>query len=254
MKNDFDLIVHKFDRGVEEIRIYPLGDVHIGSQEFNESQWKKWKKLVMDDENGYIIILGDMMDNGLKNSKTNSYEATMRPQEQQQWLINELRPLTEKIIGIVDGNHEYRSARDSDISPLYNVMQIIGLDHLYRENACFIKINVGEKRADRQYAYTMVGMHGATKTKAQKFPYYIDGADIFISGHTHTAEQAFPMKLVIDPRNECVREVGMKRIVVPAFLEYGGYGLKGMYQPSDNSVIPIVKLSGTEKKITTEWV
>lgn len=79
MKADLELIVHKLGEDVKGINIYPLGDLHIGSQDFSMTYWKKWIETVQADPNGKVVIIGDLVDNGLKNSKTLPYDAVMRP-------------------------------------------------------------------------------------------------------------------------------------------------------------------------------
>lgn len=253
MLNDFDLIVRKFPENLEEIHIYPLGDVHVGSQEFDEEHWRLWKRMVLQDPVGYVVIIGDMVDNGLRNSKTNPYESTMRPREQKEWLTKELRDLKDRIIGACRGNHENRSVKESDDCPLYDIMSKLDLEDLYRENSAFVKVNVGRRNTVRQCSYIFALMHGSTRNKAENFGYAIDGVDVYVTGHTHTPTSTFPSKIVIDVHNECVREVGLNHVVVPSFLKSGGYGLNHQYMPQNNKKIPIIILSGTSKKVEVLW-
>ena len=71
MLDDFILINDKFD-DVPELHIYPLGDVHIGSKECNMELLKKWMEIVKNDPFARVVIIGDIMNMGLKNSKSNS--------------------------------------------------------------------------------------------------------------------------------------------------------------------------------------
>jgi len=255
MKSDFEMIKYKTEKDIGELRIYPLGDLHIGSNMFNESIWRHWKSKVMADENAVVVIIGDLFDNGLKNSKTNCYEATMRPREQKEWLKRELFDIKDKIIGVVDGNHELRSTNEADDSPLYDVMCKLDLEDLFRENACFMKVSVGTRKTskEKQVAYGMVLQHGASRNRVNNYSFAIDGCDVMITGHTHQAENSFPQKIVMDMHNEMIRPVPFTRVVVPSFQDFGGYALRGMYMPSDNTRFPIIKLNGKEKGVSVEW-
>lgn len=253
MKKDFDLIVHKFGTDMPRLNIYPLGDVHKGSEDFDQDRWYRWKELVMNDPYSAVVIVGDAVDNGLKGSKTNSYAATMRPREQKEWLVREFRPFRDKILGAVQGNHEYRSTNESDDCPLYDILCKLDKEDLYRENMCFLKLNLGHKNKERQYSYTMVLAHGQSENKTKNFSYVIDGMDVFVTGHTHTPKSAFPAKIVIDSKNEIVKEVTYHQVVVPTFAKIGGYSLKGMYLPQGFK-IPIVVLSGEEKGVEIRWI
>lgn len=253
IKKDFDMIVSKLSEDIECVNIYPLGDVHIGSAEFSQGLFDKWMKMVSDDVNGYVVIIGDMIDNGLKNSKTNVYEATMRPRDQKEWLRKALSPIKHKILGACRGNHEIRSTLESDDCPLYDVMSKLDLEDLYRENMAFLKVNLGYRNRDRQFSYTIVLAHGGSKAKTSKFGYAIDGMDILVTGHTHSPESNFPTKVIMDTKNEVVKLQDYAHIVVPSFAEFGGYALRGMYMPQSNK-FPIIRLDGEKKGVEIKWV
>lgn len=253
IKDDFCLIVHKFDRDEDAIRIYPIGDTHIGSGHLNSKILEHWLDVVAEDPSGYVVIVGDMIENGLKNSKTNSYEAKMRPWEQKVALKEFLAPISHKILGAVTGNHEYRSINEVDDCPLYDVMCKLDIEDLYRQNMAFIKLSLGEKNKDRQFTYTFALAHGSSRNKTENFSYSIDGLDVFVTGHIHKGGSGFPSKIVIDPRNEQVRLQDFTHVVVPSFQEMGGYALRGLYMPQGSSKFPVIELSGTEKDVSVLW-
>ena len=252
--SDLKLLVHKLSRDLEYINIYPLGDLHIGSPEFNLDMWHKWKKTVLADPFGYVVMIGDLLDNGLKTSKTNSYESTIQPNEQKLWLTEELRPLKDRILGVNQGNHEYRTNVLVGTCPLYDVLAKLDLEDVYSPNLGFLKINLGHKNQSRQWSYTIVLAHGASANKVKNFSYAIDGMDIFITGHIHEASSTFPSKIIIDSKNEIVRQQGFVRVVVPSFLYFGGYVMRGMYLPQDNTKFPVLNLSGTSKEVKVSWI
>lgn len=254
MRNDFEMIVHELAWDMPHVNVYPIGDLHIGSAQFDIGKWKKVKQMILADPYAKVVLVGDMMDNGLKNSKTNPYEATMRPREQKEWLKRELADIADKIIAATDGNHEKRSINEVDDSPLYDVLCKLDLEDLFRENMAFIKINVGQRNADRQVSYSIALTHGSSKAKTQKFTYAIDGVDIFINGHTHQPNSGFPAKIVMDTKNNVVKLRPYTHLVVPAFTAVGGYSLAGLYLPQDHSAIPMLTLDGNKKEVKTTWV
>ncbi len=254
VKDDLDLIVHKMERSLDEIHIYPLGDLHLDSELFDIRLWENWKRVVFNDPKAYVVLIGDIFDNTLKGSKGNSYANTGRTSESKRWLANELKPIRGRILGGTDGNHEYRSRYASDNSPLEDVMCKLDLEDLFRENMAFIKISLGEKNMDRQFTYTMVLTHGGSMRRTEGFQYTIDGMDIFITGHDHKPKTTFPAKFVIDPYNNKVTKVGFIHITVPSFQRDGGYTLTNMYAPQDNTKIPFVILDGTKKRTEVRWI
>lgn len=254
MKQDMELIVHKLGLELPYINIYPIGDVHVGSELFDQARFKEWIAMVKSDPYGYVVIVGDMVDNGLKNSKTNCYEAVMRPREQKEYLKRALAPISNKILGAVRGNHEERSVKETDDCPLYDVMSKLDIEDLYRENMAFIKVNLGQRALDRQVSYVLTLAHGGSRSKTDKFSYAFDGVDIFVTGHIHQPSDSFPSKIVVDTKNETIREVGMIHATVPTFQKTGGYTLRGLYMPCDQSRIPIIRLDGKTKRSEIKWI
>ena len=92
MNNDLDLIVKKYPQNWNVLRVYAIGDVHVGSEQFDERAVKTKIQRIKDDEQGVVVLCGDLGDYGLKNSKTNVYQATMQPKEQQEYIYELFLP------------------------------------------------------------------------------------------------------------------------------------------------------------------
>ena len=186
MINDFVMLKHKLPIEYPYINIYPIADLHLGSAECDIKLFEKWISLVKNDKYGYCVIAGDMLNMGLKTSKTNVYEEVLTPQQQKDTLFKYLLPIKDKILGAVSGNHCYRGVKETGMNPLYDVFCRLQIEDLYRENACFMKVNLGErKNKQRQISYGIVLHHGGSRNKREKWFNVIDSVDVFISGHTH---------------------------------------------------------------------
>ena len=251
MLKDFVMIKRALPEDVDYVNIYPIADAHIGSQEFNEDKFNQWLDMVRNDQNGLITISGDMLNNGIKSSKTNVYEETMRPQAQKEYLYDSLFTIKDKILAVCGGNHEYRNVKEVDNDPLYDVMCRLQIEERYRQNICFVKLTVGKllRGNRRPVAYGIVLTHGASRNKHNKFITAIDGADVFISGHTHENEYQQPSKICMDMRNDVVRTAPYRKIVCTPFQETGGYGIRAEYMPTSIDEFQVLRLSGTKKKI-----
>lgn len=247
MLNDFTLIHSKFE-GVSHLNLYPLGDVHIGSAEFNLELFEEWSKTVQDDPYGVVCIVGDMMNMGLKNSKTNVYEESLSPMEQKEFCYRLLQPLRNRIIAGCSGNHENRVMREVGTNPLYDVFCRLGIENRYRENACFIKLQVG-KVGKNPNVYGVVLTHGRSKTRDAQWNYSVDGCDCFISGHTHLGTHQPCGKIKMDLIHNTVKTTGYQHIVVCPFLQYGGYAIDGKYLPNHFSQFQRITFDGSSKRV-----
>lgn len=251
MLDDLQPIIIKFPSSCRYIHIYAISDLHIGAKECNIKKFKLWLDMVINDPVGYVVICGDMINNGLKDSKTNVYEEVLRPSDQCDLLIKLLKPLADagRILGWIGGNHEYRSVRESDDDPAYNCARTLGVSDRYRQNFAGIKISLGTdpRKRTRQCTYVIGLIHGASRIKHMKFCNSLEGFDIVYSGHVHDPYLEIGTKLIFDTHNNAMYTKSHKRIVLPAFLEPGGYALRGEFLPQSYADISRTTLYGYRK-------
>lgn len=240
MENDFTLITKTF---ADDITIYPISDVHLGSLEHNEEEWNKFIEKVTSEPNSYIILAGDLMNNATRSSVSNIFDDVLRPSEQKERLIKYLKPIKHKILCAVSGNHERRSNKDADNDPMYDIMCKLDIEHLYRKNIAFLKLRLGTVEQIRHKScstYTFAVTHGAgggiytgaAVNRNERFGYTIDNLDCLIVGHTHKGTVSKPSKLVIDPRNNVVSIKPFTVVSSQSWMSYGGYAVQKMLLPS----------------------
>lgn len=248
------------DFGRNDIRIYGVADLHIGAAEFLERQWTAFRKMVLNDPNAYVVIAGDMVNNGIKSSVTNVYAETMRPREQKKRLLEELTPLRDRILCGVPGNHCYRSDKEVDMNPLYDVFSKLDLESIYRENMAGLTLHFGDRAGNSRTnpTYNILVVHGAGggitmgagANRNQRFSMAFDGVDLFISAHTHSPLTFPEAKLVFDSRNKQLITKQLAVMVCTSWLGYGGYPPRKMLTPTAHAPSWAL-LGGAYKEITT---
>ena len=245
------------------VTIYPVGDLHLGSIETNEKAWEAFVDHLSKEPDSYIVVVGDMLDNATKGSVGNPFEQRYRPMEAKNILTEYMRPIADKILCGVRGNHENRSVKDVDLDPLYDVFCRLNIEDRYRAGTAFLNLNIGERPdGDRQRAkqsYNIVVTHGTGGGKQagsginnqHRFAYSIDGCDVLITGHTHTPAITKPCKTVFDARQVTVRTDPFACVQCVSWLTYGGYPLQKMLAPQaswDNNVPQKIELGCTRNQ------
>lgn len=232
-----------------KLTIVPLADAHYGSREFNETRWHEAIKRIQDDPDCYCVLVGDLLDTALRSSVGDVYRAMASPREQKEWLINELKPIKDKILGAVGGNHERRMIRETDSDPLYDVMLALGRENVYRQSLCFMQVKLtsksnGKDKQRQEFSFLLThgvggGQYiGSSANRVQNFAMSFEGIDCVVSGHTH--------KPVTFPVNKLVFEDGRVRskqfvvAVASSFLDYGGYPAEKMMQPAAHTLTEII--------------
>ncbi len=237
----------------ENIEIYACSDQHSGSCDFVPKRWDNFAKL-LEKDNAYVIFAGDQMENATKTSKSNSYTQAMRPSEQKVWWIDHLKPYKDKIICIVDGNHEYnRTTREVDMYPLYDIACALGIEERYRSEAAFVDIGVGKrdnKSTPRQFQYVGYVVHKAHNIVNYGTADAIENIDFLISGHTHKPNDKPLGKIGFDATNKVVYERTVENIVCGSYLRYADYAIRNGMRPCSSKQYKLI-LDGKKKSIET---
>lgn len=245
-------IIHSFPER-QMIRVYLSSDMHVGSASFDERKWNEFEKLIQQDDS-FVIFAGDQMEYATPRSKSSVFESNLHPREQKEWWINHLKPYADKVLCIIDGNHEFRAARDCDYFALYDIALALGIENRYRSEGAFVDIGVGRVsrggRIGYPWRYVIRVNH-----KAQNLVNYgtadgFEGIDLFVSGHTHKPQDRPLGKLCYDLNHKYVTEKTVENIVCGHFLAFGGYGERGGYRPTSQKMY-MVELDGTQKDIRT---
>ena len=263
MLPDFEIIQHQF-LGGHDITVIPIFDVHLGSPECMEQEFISFIKTVKETPNVYLILGGDLIDNGTKSSVTNPFRATMSPSTQKKEMANILKPVADRILCMLPGNHERRSGKDADDDPCYDIAAKLDIEDRYRENIAFVKIQLGEQfrksgarsAAYQRPAYVLTVVHGSgggiltggAVNRNERFGYIIDGMDALIVGHTHKPWTTQPGKIYIDPYNNKISIKPFKVINATSWLQYGSYAAQKMLLPTSHCLNTLT-LRGTKKEI-----
>ena len=144
MLSDLEIIEHRFPER-QDIVIYPISDVHFGAAEHMAKEWEKFCADLLTQENAYLFLGGDLINNGTKTAVTNCFTETHRPMLQKKIMCEMLEPVRDRILCMVSGNHEDRGAnRDADNDISYDIACKLNVEHLYRKNVAFVKLRFGE--------------------------------------------------------------------------------------------------------------
>ena len=257
MLPDFTLIQKQIPHN-RDITVCAIADVHLGAAEHMEAAWREFRTKVLSEPDTYLILAGDLLNNATRSSVSNVFEETMRPRDAKRLMVEMLLPLRDKILCAVPGNHEWRSTKDADDEPVYDIMCKLDLEDVYRENIAFLKIQMGDPKAcgEKNPTYLFVVSHGAgggmltggAVNRAERFGYAIDGADVLVVGHTHKPFTTPPFKIKIDPFNNKVSTKPFRVVSCSSWMEWSGYAARKQLTPSGH-VAQTILLGGNRKEI-----
>lgn len=73
MNNDLDIIIKKYPHEWDSLRVYAIGDVHVGAPDFDEASVRKKLKIIQEDPAGVLALCGDVGNFGLRSCSIWSY-------------------------------------------------------------------------------------------------------------------------------------------------------------------------------------
>lgn len=267
IKSDLEIITKRIDSN-KDVKLYAVGDLHAGAIQSDLKGWENFNKMILEDPMAYVIFVGDLMNNATRSSVSNPYDDVMRPRDQKRYLTEHLSDLvkSEKILAVVPGNHENRSLKDADDSPLYDVCAKLDIEDIYRDNVALVKLVVGPHNDKHPNCYIILATHGdgagrltgGNVNRYEQFAAVWDGVDIFYFGHSHKPFITKPNKILINAQQASVRQRNTIITTVPSWLSYGGYPLRKLYAPThkyDPDQPLITTFSGKRRcwAIKTTW-
>lgn len=232
-----------------EVIIYLIADVHIGSAQCNVDKFREVINEISKIKNAYIVLNGDLIDNGLKDSISFEY-GSLSPSSSMYLVIEILKPVAEKILCINSGNHEYRTKKATDIDPNLLIATMLGVQDKYSPGASILFVplmNTPRKGVDT--LFTIFCYHGAgggarvgSKANRAEDMAKVCQTDVYMMSHVHLPMVFKEDYLEIDKAHYLARQRTRTFVISNSFLDYGGYGEQKGYTPTTIAV-PKVHLS-----------
>ena len=233
------VITRVYPRETEYLTLYPIADVHWGAAECMEREFRDYLKQIQGDESAAVLLAGDILNNGIKSSKTDVYKEKYPPDVQKEMMIDLLEPIKDKIVAGVAGNHEYRTVKESCQDVMKDIFVALRIKDRYTPDAAFVKISVGEKANRKPATYMIYLSHGAGGgstlgagvSRQDNYQLSIEGVDISVTGHVHKPTKTPSARMVFDPRNNKIAKSNTLIFVCTSWLDCGGYPERAQMRP-----------------------
>jgi len=207
----------RFDQGITLVN---LGDIHRGSMHCDVKLVRQHIERIADSPDTYWVSTGDMMETAIKTSKSSCYEASS-PQEELDALAKELQPIRKKCLGFVASNHQNRIKKDVGLEldkylavaariPFLGIGAVIKV--VCGRTAYFVKMHHGVGG----------GTDGNKVNRAMKLAQNTLGADIYLTGHTHSFSYVQDVQTLIDRKRDKLTDLVSHHITTGHYLKYKG--------------------------------
>lgn len=243
---------------VDVLEIHSISDLHVGSPQANIRAFKKYlDEEILSNPNARVVVVGDVVDNGVKRAFGSVYEQIVPPQQQLDDVSELLYPIKDRILTMVSGNHEQRSFKDVGLDPMKYVALQLRIPHLYRPYLSFLKVKVGKRtnhnKRPPNYSIAVTHGTGASSRPASRINKNSDflvniGTDILITGHTHSPSVVPDVRHEVNMSRGLVIQRQQVSVTATSWLESGGYAEQAMLTPKP--IAPnVIYLYGKEHRV-----
>lgn len=217
----------------QEIEIYPLGDLHVGSSTCQEKPLIKFVNWAADQENLYILLMGDYCDFITRKDPRFSVGALadwiFQPKAlndiakaQRDRFLDIIKPVASKVLCVVAGNHETAINRHYERDVYGEIVTAITEMGGHKDRDLALEYNgflwldtyhskEGERKGGTSpivfalhHGYVGGKLKGAKALEMQRFLWY-NHCDIAVLGHSHNTD-AFTETVVVPTRSGKVKK------------------------------------------------
>lgn len=205
--------VCEFDVQADErrqIRVYPIGDMHIEKVQFDERRFKRWVQTIVSDPHSCWVFVGDAVEGRTPDDPRYDADNT-RPEYKnsdylwvvQQKLASLFAPLKARPGVVVKGNHDayQKWAGLSQFVAATSGGAYLDAEGMFRIN---IKMNGKKNRSKIGYARHVISggrMPGAALNALSKNREVAD-ADMYFTGHIHQSAMTIPNRYTLSRRGK----------------------------------------------------
>ena len=175
---------YTLDTEQDNISILVLADLHIGSKDFSEEVWKYYENWLDVNPDTYIMLNGDIIEAGQRNSVGNSiYNSILSPQEQVEAAEALIDKYKDRLIAVLEGNHELRIRRQTGINP---ISLVTPKDVIYLDYNSPLKLQVFDKNIWMHHGKGSSTTESSKIAKAKRLWSYRPDIDLQIYSHWHS--------------------------------------------------------------------
>lgn len=226
----------------QSFKLVVLGDMHLGDPLCDLDLIKETINFVKNTPDCYVIINGDIMNNAIINSKSDTISETLTMEQQQDLAIELFYPIKERILIIADGNHENRTYKLTGINPLRYVARALGCLDKYTHETYLINIRMAYKgNSKNSSTFRIFGQHGSygggrkvgsAANTLQEMSAVVANANLYIRSHTHNHISFHDDCYIVSQYGNLIRHRRTYYNAM-AFLKYGGYAADKGYRLTD---------------------
>lgn len=235
----------------EGFTLYPIGDLHYGSAQCDLSFVKRVVAEIKDNPNAYWVGMGDLIENAIVGSKSDVYTQTVQPRDQIAHIVELFRPVAEKGLFLIGGNHERRTTRQAGIVLEEHIAVQLGVP--YKGFSCIAYFQTESSHTPHDFVCYFHHNYGGGYTpggkvnRAESLRRIVPTADAIFSGHFHITSR-IPVTWHEAGRKKALRKTGYDYITGSALTWNESYAEEKAKPAASVEFIKVTFIGGSSGK------
>jgi hypothetical protein len=219
------LLSFAFQPAGDYIELVGISDLHYGSSNFLPKKAEKHRSYIVENSDRRCIDMGDSTENALRSSPGSSvFRQTCPPSEQREWVREFYRPIKDRTLAVVCGNHGDRSEKDADFIPDETLASFIDCPLIRWEGV--LVVTVGDSRHGQQYTiYTRHAISQSSKPAQIMNAMFnksrsVQGLDAYWFAHNHMFLTTSLPCQIVDTRHGKIKVREQVFLMGDSFMSY----------------------------------
>ena len=231
-------------------KLYAIGDVHTGTIHCVEEHVKRKVQEIKETKNAMWIGMGDMAEFITPTDPRwdgGAISEWVKPDDighaQEQWVIDTFKPIANKCVGMLFGNHEESIHKHSHQDVHKHITEALGVTNL--GYSCFVNLHFQRENSAERYMITGAFTHGSGHAitegaKLNNLMRFMKSfrADLYGYGHVHDYIPKSYTRLYCNDKGKITNKVSIGATTGCWFRTYtqginSSYGEQKVFPPSE---------------------
>lgn len=168
----------------ETVSLCFVGDIHCGSQQFDEEFFEYWIQNMKRIKNKRIYVMGDCLEAASKSVGNSAFRQVMDVNDQRNFIIDAFKPFSEDIVVYHNANHENRLSKEFDYDIAKDMARELGVSYCKGSNLDTFIVNGKEYNVSTAHGKGSASRRDLIIGKLLRDTAKIE-ANIYARGHLH---------------------------------------------------------------------
>jgi len=176
-----------YDISTNWFPVIGLSDLHIGHKNTDYDYINKLFDFVADHKRAHCFINGDLIENWVRASpNAGGWDETLPPKYQRKLARHKLGKIKDKILFLIEGNHEWRSAKQGEQPMLEAIAEDMNIPYLGHGGRINLNINGIKYKMHARHKFRYESSFNPCHACGRLNEQLDSEADLVAIGHKHT--------------------------------------------------------------------